>query len=52
MKRSLDHLPEAKQRELALVVATIRDGFAAAIAHRTVARYRNGALLKVILFGS
>lgn len=52
MKRSLDHLPEAKQRELALVVATIRDGFAAAITRRTVARFRNGALLKIILFGS
>jgi predicted nucleotidyltransferase len=52
MKRSLDHLPEAKQRELALVVETIRDGFAAAIAHRTVERFRNGKLLKIILFGS
>jgi len=52
MKRSLDHLPPAKQRELALVVATIRDGFAAAIARRTVPRFRNGALLKIILFGS
>jgi predicted nucleotidyltransferase/HEPN domain-containing protein len=52
VKHSLDHLPPAKQRELALVVATIRDGFAAAIARRTVPRFRNGALLKIILFGS
>jgi uncharacterized protein len=52
MKTALDHLPEAKQRELALVVATIRKGFAAAIARRTVPRLRNGALLKIILFGS
>lgn len=52
MKHSLDHLPPAKQRELALVVATIRDGFAGAIARRTVPRFRNGALLKIILFGS
>jgi len=52
MKRSLDHLPKTKQRELALVVTTIREGFAAALAHRTVERFRNGKLLKIILFGS
>lgn len=45
-------LPEAKRRELAHVVAVIRAGFARAIAHRTQPRFRNGKLLKIILFGS
>ena len=52
MKTSLDHLPEAKQRELAFVVGLVRDGFAAAIAHRTQPRFQYGKLLKIILFGS
>lgn len=52
MKRSLDHLPGAKQRELAAVVELVRDGFAQAIAHRTQPRFRHGQLLKIILFGS
>jgi len=45
-------LPAAKRRELAYVVEIIQDGFARAIKHRTQPRYRNGRLLKIILFGS
>jgi len=52
MKTSLDHLPQPKQRELAHVVETVRAGFARATAQRTQPRYRNGKLLKIILFGS
>jgi predicted nucleotidyltransferase/HEPN domain-containing protein len=52
MRSDLGHLPDAKQRELAHVVEIIRDGFATAIAHRTQPRFRNGKLLKIILFGS
>jgi hypothetical protein len=52
MKKSLDHLPEGKRRELHFVVGVIRDGFAKAIAHRTQPRFRTGKLLKIILFGS
>lgn len=52
MKTSLDHLPEGKQRELAYVVETVRADFARATAQRTQPRFRNGALLKIILFGS
>jgi predicted nucleotidyltransferase/HEPN domain-containing protein len=52
MRSNLGHLPEAKQRELAHVVKIIREGFAKAIAHRTQPRFRNGKLLKIILFGS
>lgn len=52
MRSDLGHLPDAKQRELAHVVEIVRDGFAQAIAHRTQPRFRNGKLLKIILFGS
>jgi predicted nucleotidyltransferase/HEPN domain-containing protein len=52
MKSSPDHLPEAKSRELAFVVETIREGFAFAIARRTMPKLRGGRLLKIILFGS
>ena len=52
MKTSLDHLPEGKRRELAHVVETVREGFARPTAQRTQPRYRNGRLLKIILFGS
>lgn len=45
-------LPEPKRRELAHVVEVIRAGFAGAIRHRTMKRFRNGKLLKIILFGS
>lgn len=52
VKTSLDHLPEPKKRELDLVVETLRAGFARAIANRTQERFRNGKILKIILFGS
>src|SRR4051812_19175793 len=52
MRTELDHLPEAKRRELAHVVELIREGFAEAISRRTMERFRNGKLLKIILFGS
>lgn len=52
MKTSLDHLPAAKRKELDLVVETLRSGFAEAISRRTMPRFRNGKLLKIILFGS
>ncbi|MBO9547371.1 HEPN domain-containing protein [Caulobacter sp.] len=52
MKTSLAHLPSAKRRELEFVVETLRAGFARAIAHRTMPRFRSGKLLKIILFGS
>jgi predicted nucleotidyltransferase/HEPN domain-containing protein len=52
MKSDLDHLPEAKRRELAFVVGVVRDGFAFAVARRTMPKLRGGKLLKIILFGS
>lgn len=52
MRSDLDHLPEAKKRELAFVVDAVRQGFAFAIARRTMPRLRGGRLLKIILFGS
>jgi predicted nucleotidyltransferase/HEPN domain-containing protein len=52
MRNDLDHLPEAKKRELAHVVDVIREGFAEAISRRTMERFRNGKILKIILFGS
>jgi predicted nucleotidyltransferase/HEPN domain-containing protein len=52
MKSSLEHLPEGKRRELAFVVEVVREGFAFAIARRTMPRLRGGRLLKIILFGS
>jgi predicted nucleotidyltransferase/HEPN domain-containing protein len=52
MKTSLDHLPEAKRRELAHVVEVLRESFAFATARRTQERTRGGQVLKIILFGS
>jgi len=52
MKTSLDHLPAGKRRELARVVEILREGFAEAVSGRRAPRFRNGKLLKVILFGS
>jgi uncharacterized protein len=52
MKTGLDHLPEAKRKELGFVVELIRKGFAFAIARRTMPKLRGGRLLKIILFGS
>jgi predicted nucleotidyltransferase/HEPN domain-containing protein len=52
MNRSLKHLPAGKRHELAHVVERIRAGFAAAISTRKAPRFRDGRLLKIILFGS
>ena len=52
MKTGLDHLPEGKRRELAFVVEAVREGFAFAIARRTMPKLRGGRLLKIVLFGS
>lgn len=52
MRTDLDHLPEGKRRELAHVVAVIREGFAFAVARRTMPALRGGRLLKIVLFGS
>jgi predicted nucleotidyltransferase/HEPN domain-containing protein len=52
MRDRLDHLPQAKQHELARVVEVIRDGFAEALSRRTMERFRSGKILKIILFGS
>lgn len=52
MKRSLDHLPEGKRRELAFVIDLLRDGFAEAIDGRRAPRFRDGKLRKIIMFGS
>jgi len=46
------NLPGAKRRELEHVVEIIREGFARAIRHRTQPRFRDGHILKIILFGS
>jgi len=52
MKTSLDHLPAGKRKELDLLVEVLRSGFAEALSRRTMPRFRNGKLLKIILFGS
>jgi predicted nucleotidyltransferase/HEPN domain-containing protein len=52
MRTGLEHLPEGKRRELEFVVGLIRDGFAWAVARRTMPRLRTAKLLKIILFGS
>ncbi len=52
MKKRLDHLPAGKRHELRFVVEVVREGFAAAVAHRTAPRLREGKILKIILFGS
>jgi len=52
MKTDLDHLPEAKKRELARIVEILFAEFEAAIAGGTMPYKRKGAILKIILFGS
>lgn len=52
MKQSLDHLPAGKRSELEFVVETLRASFSGAVAHRTMPRFRNAKLLKIVLFGS
>jgi predicted nucleotidyltransferase/HEPN domain-containing protein len=52
MKTSLDHLPEGKQRELALVVRTLFEEFEAVTARATQQWKKGGRILKVVLYGS
>jgi predicted nucleotidyltransferase/HEPN domain-containing protein len=52
MKTSLDHLPEAKRRELARVVEILFAEFEAGTAGGHSTHKREGQILKVILFGS
>jgi predicted nucleotidyltransferase/HEPN domain-containing protein len=52
MRTGLDHLPEAKQRELAHVRQTLLDEFAVAISRATQPWKKNGKIQKIVLFGS
>ena len=52
MKTSLDHLPEGKQRELALVVRILFEEFEAVTARATQGWKKGGRILKVVLYGS
>ena len=45
-------LPLAKRRELDFVVETLRTGFAASVAKKGHEKYRQGRILKIILYGS
>ena len=51
MRTDLDHLPDAKQRELDRIVEMIFQGFREATEHAT-GRKKSGRILKIILFGS
>lgn len=52
MRTELDHLPEAKRAELTLVVSVLCEEFARSLRLRTQPKYRQGKILKIILFGS
>ncbi|WP_457588726.1 nucleotidyltransferase and HEPN domain-containing protein [Ensifer canadensis] len=52
MKSSLEHLPDAKRRELARAVEILREEFADALAGGEADFKKKGRILKVILFGS
>ena len=52
MHDQLDHLPGAKQRELARIQRILLDEFAVAIGNATMPHKRGGKVYKIILFGS
>jgi len=52
MRTDLDHLPDAKRRDLEHAVQILFEEFEAATANRTHQHLKNGRILKVILFGS
>lgn len=52
LNTSLDHLPRAKQQELARVVEILHEEFQVATAHKTSAEKRSARIFKIILFGS
>lgn len=52
MVRTLDHLPAGKRAELAFVVDVLRTAFDEERSTRQSPALRDGAILKIILFGS
>lgn len=52
MRSDLDHLPSAKQRELAHVVRVLFEEFAEAAARTTDPKRKAARILKVVLYGS
>src|SRR5687768_15215242 len=52
MRTDLDHLPDAKRRELERVVQILFEEFEAKTRHRTQAHLKQGRILKIVLFGS
>lgn len=52
MRNDLDHLPQAKQRELAHVVRILFEEFAEITARTTDPRKKAARILKLVLFGS
>ena len=52
MKTDLDHLPKAKQRELAHVVRVLFEEFEEQTARATQSWKKRGRILKVVLYGS
>ena len=52
MKTSLDHLPDAKRRELERIVEVLFAEFEDALAGKNAPHRKSGRILKIILFGS
>lgn len=52
MKTDLDHLPEAKRRELERVVQILFEAFEAKTRNRSHQHLKHGRILKIVLFGS
>jgi hypothetical protein len=52
MRTDLDHLPEAKRRELERVVQILFEEFEAKTRNRSQQHLKQGRILKVVLFGS
>lgn len=52
MRDTLDHLPQAKQRELAHVVRVLFEEFEAATGSTTTKWKKQGRILKLVLYGS
>ena len=52
MRTSLDHLPDAKRRDLSWALKVLFEEFEAAVAHGTSGHKRRAEILKVVLFGS
>ncbi|QLC25046.1 HEPN domain-containing protein [Parasphingopyxis algicola] len=52
MKSDIDHLPQAKQRELERAVEILHAEFADAMKHASSQKKKDGRILKIILFGS